>query len=472
VVTYVAGFIMNKFYEIQDKKCEGLDRKEKKPIKAEYNKKRKVVLIVSIITVILGLVVIKYVPFLTGVFNGIIGWFGLEAVGQDSFGEFAVNVLGSSYFTLSIIAYLTDVYRGKFKAEKNPLKLYVFVSFFPHIKIGPIERYNELAPQLFQGNKFEFTNIKQGAMMFMYGIFKQLVITNRLSTVTAYIFDNYKELNAITILFGTVVFSIQIYTDWTAYCDIVGGVAKMLGINITKNFEQPYFSKSMPEFWRRWHMSMGKFFKDYVLYPISASNFCLKLNKNSRKIFGNTAGRVISSALPILAVWALTGLWHGANYNFLCWGAFQGLLIMLSVIFTPGLQKLNEKLHFKTETFGWSLFRMGRTFLLCCMGRIFFRTSSVADAFGMFSRLTVFEGGFPLSSFGLAKREWLIIAIALAVVLLVSILEENKVKVFERLDKQPIIFKWLILFAVIMFIVVFGVYGSDAPHVNFIYEQF
>lgn len=139
-------------------------------------------------------------------------------------------------------------------------------------------------------------------MQIMYGVFKQLMITNPLATVSSYVFDNYSKLNGISVLFGTAVFSIQIYTDWTAYCDIVGGVAKMLGIEITQNFRQPYFSKSMPEFWRRWHISMGTFFKDYVLYPISTSNFCLKLNKNSRKVFGATAGRIISSALPILSV--------------------------------------------------------------------------------------------------------------------------------------------------------------------------
>lgn len=471
LVAYASGMIMNKSFEMQKKECEGLDRKAKKPIKLKYNKKRKIILIISIIVMILGLVAVKYVPFLTDVFNGIIGLFGASPIGVNTVGQFTVSVLGCSYFTLSIIAYLTDIYREKIKAEKNPLKLYVFVSFFPHIKQGPIERYDELAPQLFEGNKFEFTNIKQGAMMFTYGVFKQLMITNRLSTVTTYIFGNYEKLSGISILFGTIVFSIQIYTDWTAYCDIVGGVAKMLGINITKNFDHPYFSKSMPEFWRRWHISMGRFFKDYVLYPISASNFCLKLNKNSRKIFGNTAGRVISSALPILAVWLLTGIWHGASYNFLCWGLFQGLLIMLSVIFTPMIQKMNEKLHFKTESAGWSLFRMGRTFLLCCMGRIFFRTSSVSDAFGMFARLGVLSGGFPWSSFGLDKKEWIVAIISILFVIAVSAMEE-KFDVYKKLDEQPIFFKWIILYIVIISIVIYGIYGGEATHVNFIYENF
>ncbi|MBQ4156365.1 MAG: MBOAT family protein, partial [Clostridia bacterium] len=427
--------------------------------------------IVSVIVILAGLIITKYSGFLVDILNSVTGIFGFSVMSADSVGGLVTNVLGCSYFTLSIVAYLTDVYREKIKAEKNPLKFYVFVSFFPHIKQGPIERYDYLAPQLFPGNKFDFGNIKQGAMMILFGVFKQLVITNRMSTVSTYIFKNYETLSGLSILFGTIVFSVQIYTDWTAYCDIVGGAAKMMGINITKNFQNPYFSKTMPEFWRRWHISMGKFFKDYVLYPISASNFCLKLNKNSRKIFGNTAGRIISSALPILVVWFLTGFWHGASYNFMLWGLFQGVVIMLSVIFSPMLQKMNEKLNFKTETAGWSLFRMVRTFLICCMGRIFFRTSTPAAAFGMFKRLTVLTGGFPIMSFGLDKKDWLVAIVAILFLLAVDICQE-KFDVFKKLDEQPIIFKWIILYIVIFSIVIFGVYGGEATHVNFIYENF
>jgi len=471
LIAYIAGIWMDATFEKQAKECEGLDRKEKKPIKAKYTKIRKKYLIVSVIVILAGLIITKYSGFLVDVFNSITGIFGFSVMSADSVGGLVTNVLGCSYFTLSIVAYLTDVYREKIKAEKNPLKFYVFVSFFPHIKQGPIERYDYLAPQLFSGNKFDFGNIKQGAMMILFGVFKQLVITNRMSTVSTYIFKNYETLSGWSILFGTIVFSVQIYTDWTAYCDIVGGAAKMMGINITKNFENPYFSKTMPEFWRRWHISMGKFFKDYVLYPISASNFCLKLNKNSRKIFGNTAGRIISSALPILVVWFLTGFWHGASYNFMLWGLFQGVIIMLSVIFSPMLQKINEKLNFKTETAGWSLFRMVRTFLICCMGRIFFNTKTPAAAFGMFKRLTVLSGGLPIMSFGLDAKDWTVAVIAILFLLAVDICQE-KFDVFKKLDEQPIIFKWLILYIVIFSIVIFGVYGGEATHVNFIYENF
>lgn len=470
-IAYAAGRIMDKYFVKQKQECEGLERKEKKAIKQKYNKLRKRVLILSVIIILGGLVVTKYTGFLAENLNALLGLTGLGKLDVKNISSFFPVVLGCSYFTLSIIAYMTDVYRAKFTAEKNFLKLYVFISFFPHIIQGPIERYDYLAPQLFKENKFKFENIKTGAMLVLWGVFKKIVLADRIAAVTSYGFENYKSLDAISIIFVLAVFSVQIYADWTAYCDIVGGVAEMMGIKITPNFERPYFSKSMPEFWRRWHISMSKFFKDYVLYPISASSFCLKLNKNARKVFGNAAGRVISSALPILTVWFLTGLWHGASWNFMLWGLFQGVVIMLSVTFSPLITKINEKCHFKTETFGWSLFRMARTFFICCIGRIFFRASSVSEAFGIFARLGKFSTSFSLTSLGMDLKDWKIAFIALAVLIIVSVMQEH-FEVRKKLDEQPIIFKWIILYILIMSIVIFGIYGDNSPHVSFIYEKF
>ena len=470
-VAYVIGRVMERYFKKQKQECEGLERKAKKPIKQKYNKIRRRILVLGVVIILGGLIVTKYSGFLAENINSLLGLTGLGSIDYKNIGEFFPAVLGCSYFTLSIIAYMTDVYRGKFDAEKNFLKLYVFISFFPHIIQGPIERYDYLAPQLFRENKFKFENIKTGAMLILWGVFKKIVLADRIAAVSNYGFENYESFDAVSIIFILAVFSVQIYADWTAYCDIVGGVAEMMGIKITSNFERPYFSKSMPEFWRRWHISMSKFFKDYVLYPISASNFCLKLNKNSRKIFGNAAGRVISSALPILTVWFLTGLWHGASWNFMMWGLFQGVVIMLSVTFTPLITKINEKCHFKTETFGWSLFRMARTFLICCIGRIFFKASSLSEAFGIFARLGKFSTNFSLTALGMDSQDWKVAFLALAVLIIVSALQE-KFEVRKKLDEQPIIFKWVILYLLIMAIVVFGVYGPEKTFVGFIYEDF
>lgn len=473
-VAYFAGTAMSKLFDEQKEKQEGLERKEKKEIKAVYTKKRKRILTLAIVVVLLGLAVVKYAGFMVENINALLGIVGVGSLGVSGkqVSEFIPTVVGCSYFTLMVISYVTDVYRGKIKAEKNFIKVFVYLSFFPHITMGPIERYDHIAPQIFEGNKFEFSNIKTGAMLVMWGFFKKLIITDRLAVITASIFGGYEDLNAIAVMFGLVLFSIQIYTDWTTYCDIVGGVAEMMGIKITQNFSQPNFSKTMPEFWRRWHMSMGAFFKDYVLYPISTSNFCLKLNKGSRKVFGKTGGKIISSALPILSVWFLTGLWHGASWNFMMWGLFQGVIIMLSVTFSPMLEKVNTKLNFKTETFSWSLFRMGRTFLLCCLGRIFFKSATLTDAFGMFSRLTVFSGGFDPFSFGLDKKDLFVAIVGVIILLAYDIFEEKGISVRKTLDKQPIIVKWLILYAVIMFIIIYGYYGADVQHTTFVYGNF
>ena len=159
---------------------------------------------------------------------------------------------------------------------------------------------------------------------------------------------------------ATAAFSIQIYADFSGCMDIATGTARLFGIRLAPNFLRPYFSKTMPEFWRRWHVTLGNWFKDYVFYPISISKFSLDLNKKARKRFGNEFGRIVSSAIPILAVWLLTGIWHGPDWKYVTWGLFHGILIMLSMIFTPYNEKLVQKLHIKTECFSFRLFQMGK----------------------------------------------------------------------------------------------------------------
>ncbi len=473
-VAYFAGTLMSKLFGEQKRKQEGLERKEKKELKAVYTKKRKRILTLAIVVVLLGLAVIKYAGFMVENINALLGVVGVGSLGVSGkqVSEFIPTVVGCSYFTLMVISYVTDVYRGKIEAEKNFIKVFVYLSFFPHIVQGPIERYDHIAPQIFEGNKFEFSNIKTGAMLIMWGFFKQLIITDRLSVVINNIFSKYETVNAITLMFGLVVFSVQIYTSWTTYCDIVGGVAEMMGITISKNFDRPYMSQTMPEFWRRWHMSMGAFFKDYVLYPISTSSFCLKLNKGSRKVFGKTGGKIISSALPILSVWFLTGLWHGASWDFMMWGLFQGIIIMLSVTFSPTLEKINTKLNFKTETFTWKLFRMARTFFICCIGRIFFLAGVRSiDPFTAFGRLGVFSGGFDPFSFGLDKKDF-VVACAGIIILIVAAVLQEKYEIRKALDKQPIIAKWLILYVAIMIMIIYGYYGGDYQHTVSVYADF
>ncbi len=468
-IGYSGAIFIDKKHLEEKKAVEGLEREEKKKVKADFAKKRKTIAGLTAAMIIAVLAVTKYTGFLLRNLNRL----PLFDINVERVTSVLPVILGCSYYTLSLLAYLTDVYRKKIKAEKNFLKLYLFISFFPHIIQGPIARYDRLAPQLTEKHSFDFTKLKTGAVLIAWGFFKKLVIADRIAAAAGEIFSDFASRSGTVVFIGSVLFSFQIYTDWTGYCDIVYGTAEILGIELQKNFDRPYFSQTMPEFWRRWHISMGTFFKDYVLYPVSTSKFCLNLNKKARKRFGNKAGRIISSSVPILAVWFLTGLWHGGSWSFICWGLYQGVLIILSLIFTPYLHKLNKKLNFKTDSFGWKLFRMSRTFLLCCIGRIFFNAGSAMNAFKMFSRFLHPSFGINelLFSYGFDKKEWAVVIVSLALLLLISILQE-KIVVRQKLDEQPVLFKWPILIVLIIAIVVFGVYGDNTGYTSFVYEQF
>ncbi len=472
-VTYATGMLQRSYFLKQKLESQGLERSERKPIKEKYAKKRKKVLLCGVGIIIAVLAITKYTGFFLFNINRVFGLVGITIFDVNAITSHLPVILGCSYYTLSVISYMVDVYRGKYEAQTNFFKLYLFVSFYPHIIQGPIDRYDTLSPELYKHHDFSFENLKTGAMLIIWGMFKKLVIADRLAKVSTNIFSNYESFSGITVFIGAVVFSVQLYADWTAYCDIVGGSAEILGIKIAQNFNRPYFSKTLPEFWRRWHISMGTFFKDYVLYPVSTSKFCLKINKKARQKFGNTAGRIISSSIPIIAVWLLTGFWHGASWHFIFWGIYQGAFIILSLIFTPYFKKVSEKLNFKTDTFSWQLFRMFRTFAICCVGRLFFSAKSVRMLFGMLKQLFHISG-FGLSELqiiGLNGKEWAVVCFSLALMLAVSVLEE-KYEVRKLLDSQPILFKWPVLIFIIMFILIFGVYGSNAGYTSFVYEQF
>ena len=275
---------------------------------------------------------------------------------------------------------------------------------------------------------------------------------------------------------ATAAFSIQIYADFSGCMDIATGTARLFGIRLAPNFLRPYFSKTMPEFWRRWHVTLGNWFKDYVFYPISISKFSLDLNKKARKRFGNEFGRIVSSAIPILAVWLLTGIWHGPDWKYVTWGLFHGILIMLSMIFTPYNEKLVQKLHIKTECFSFRLFQMGRTFLLCCLGRVFFRADDFASAIGILKRACTGIGWYRLANgkiynYGLNQANMTVVIVAMLVLLTVSILQE-KMDVLEALKKQNLVFRWVLIYALLLAVVIFGMYGPGYDPSAFIYEKF
>ena len=311
-VSYVVACKMGKLHEKLEKQKqeEGLDRKQIKRMKANNKKQRKRILIWGLVLNIGILVVFKYTNFLLKTGYSILDLFGIGH-GDDLFK--LIMPLGISFFTFQILSYLIDVYKGKVKAQKNFLKYLLYISFFPSVVQGPIPRYADLGTQLYEEHRFEYDNLRDGALLILWGFAKKLILAERLGTFVDQIYGNYTQYTGMLFFFvATAAFSIQIYADFSGCMDIATGTARLFGIRLAPNFLRPYFSKTMPEFWRRWHISLGSWFRDYIYIPL-----------------GGNRVSTLKHIRNILVVWALTGLWHGASWNFVLWGVYYGLFLLL-----------------------------------------------------------------------------------------------------------------------------------------------
>ena len=311
----------------------------------------------------------------------------------------------------------------------------------------------------------------------LWGFFKKLVIADRLGMFCGTIIDEWETYSGLWIALAVVVYSIQIYTDFSGCIDIVRGVSEMFGITLRRNFNHPYFSKTMGEFWRRWHISLQEWFKDYIYYPVSASNFTKKIKKYYKNKGKKRAEELFASCFPVLVVWMITGIWHGASWMFVAWGIFHAILLIGSQVFAPFFQKLTQWLRIKTDNFGWSFWQMTRTFLLCCVGRVFFRASTIADSFGMFGKMftdvkisSLFDRSV-IKALDFGAENMVISLIAIFVLWAVDMLQE-RMPLRKTLAQQNLIFRWSVIVIGLLAVIVFGIYGPGFEASSFIYEQF
>lgn len=470
VALWLGGYNRRLKAETSDKT---LDRAVKREIKAAYTKKKRRALALGVLSVLAMLVFLKYINFFVNNINSV----SRAVSGGNIFGNIdIVTVFGVSFYTFMILGYLIDVYRAKYEPQKNFFKYLLFVCYFPHITQGPISRYNELSEQLYTPRSFEYKNLKYGMQLMIWGFFKKLVIADRIAVFVNEVYGSYGKHDGLLLAIATCVFSIQIYCDFSGYVDIVSGASEIFGIKLAKNFLRPNFAKTMPEFWRRWHVTLAAWFKDYLFYPLSVSKFSLWLNKHSRKWFGNTAGRMIASCFPVLIVWLTTGFWHGSSWKFAAWGIYQGAAIMLGIIFANLITKFVKLTHMKTDTFSFRLFQMIRTFILCAIGRVFFRATSLTSALTILKKIFTSVGlgevlNGKIFTYGVDAKNFLVALFGVIVLLIVGIMQE-KFSVREKLEEQNLVFRWAIYLGALFAIIIFGHYGPGFSQAEFIYERF
>lgn len=457
----------NGLYKEQKSK---LEKSERKALKAKTDKTKQFYIALAVIIDAAFLLVLKYTGFFMATAEGIFSLFGADlGIKPISF----ILPLGISYYTLTGISYVTDVYRGITPAEQNPLKLLLFLSFFPHIVEGPFSRYSELSPQLFEGSSFNYLRLKSGLIRVLWGLIKKIVLADRAAFLVNAVFDDPSAFSGANSLFAVLFYTFQIYAEFSGCMDIVCGVSEMLGINLSENFRQPFFSKSIDEFWRRWHITLGAWLKDYVFYPISLSKSSKKLSGFCRKKLGGYYGSLIPVAYALFFVWFLNGFWHGASWKYVFYGIYYYALMMLGKILKP----LFDKAKFNRDNKAFKAFQIIRTNLIVFAGMLIFRSHDLKTAGYMFKsiftsfNLSVFADGSIVKYENFTINDFIIVIIGVLALLFVGILKEKGINIRERILERHYLLTWVILMVFIFTLIIFGIYGGDTVS-TFIYGQF
>ncbi len=476
VSTYYAGYRMDKLQAVQSaylkENKEKLTREERKEYKAKVKGKLKKWLILCLLFNFGILAVLKYTDFAILNINSVFELFRVKK--HFPLLGFALP-LGISFYTFQTMGYIIDVYRDKYPAEKNPFKLALFISFFPQLIQGPISRFDDLKESLFAEHKFVPKNISYGLQRILWGFFKKLVIADRLFLAVSTIVQNPGEFQGAYVLLGIFFYAVELYADFTGGIDIAIGAAELLGIRLHENFERPYFSKSITEYWRRWHITLGTWFKDYMFYPISVSKSMLNLSKKCRAKLGDELGKRVPVYIATIVVWFTTGIWHGAAWNFVVWGLLNCLVILVSQECIPLYQKFHERFHVG-HTFWYRLFQVVRTFWLMGFLRTLDCYGSVRTTFRMYGTILskfnlaeLFRGG--ILKLGLNPNDFGVLALAVALLLFVS-LSSRSGSFRDKLSSRPMLVRYAACFLLFLVTLIFGAYGIGYDSNQFIYSRF
>lgn len=410
---------------------------------------RKAFLVLSL-SVNLGLLFFfKYFNFVIGeVFN----FTSISGNESNIFAHQFLLPVGISFYTFQTMSYTIDVYNGKTKVEKHLGIFAVFVSFFPQLVAGPIERAGHLIHQLKEKKHLHFRNFQFGLIRILWGLFKKVVIADRLAGMVNIVYNSPEDYNGLQLLFATFFFAFQIYCDFSGYSDIAIGTARLFGIRLMENFRTPYFSNSIGEFWHRWHISLSTWFRDYVYIPL-----------------GGNRGVKWRWYYNIFITFVISGFWHGANWTFLIWGAIHGSILVL--------EKLKrEYIYFKSfnKNIIPKLVKVIWIFALVCFSWIFFRANSIDDAFLIISKLTDISSPLAHNLRGqmlyLGQPLWRFVGVLILILFLLCLeylINSKKISEIHLIRKHPAV-RWSVYTSFILVILVFGVFELD----EFIYFQF
>lgn len=387
--------------------------------------------------------------------------------------------LGISYYTLTLISYVCDAYWEVIEPEHNPIKFISYASFYPLLTSGPILSFSDSYKEILAGHSFDINNIILGVQRIVWGLFKKLVICERIAVVVNAVYDNPGQYNGFYVWIAVAGFALQLYTDFSGCIDILLGVAELYGMRLPENFDLPFMSTSLAEFWRHWHITLGGWLKIYILYPILKSKLFQKMVTNLKKKLGKEYGKKIPTWIGTMISWFMIGFWHGGTYNYI-WGVgiFFGIVIVSSEILTPIFKKWIAFLNIDTNAIGWKIFQRIRTFCFFSFGLSFFRAKSVKTGFDLwkqsfaeFNPWIFFDGS--LFKLGLDDKDVRVLLVMLGFMMAVGLLRVYlKKSIREWLAEQGIVFRWLVYLSIIFIVIIYGQYGPFYDASAFIYGKF
>lgn len=423
-------------------------------ISKSNTKKIKITWLVLCLLSNLGiLVVFKYANFFINNISSLLSYFNI------SFIEKRFDLLlpvGISFYTFQALSYTIDVYKEKIKPEKNFLRYALYVSFFPQLVAGPIERSENLLSQvnsIEKINVWNSTRIKNGLMLMLWGFFQKLVIADRISILVENVLNNYTSFGFAEITIAIVLFAFQIYCDFGGYTNIARGAAEVMGFSLMKNFKEPYLAMSIKDFWHRWHISLTSWFTDYLYIPLG----------------GSRKGRT-RKYVNILIVFLISGLWHGASWNFIIWGLIHAIYQILGDIKDNIILKHNNKSN--EMSIITKIRKIICTFLIVDFAWIFFAANSLSHAINIIKQMFTSLYTSKINELGLNTGNFVVLGIALIILIIVDIIKNKNISILSWYNKRNIVVKESLILAIVWIIIMFGIYGPSYDTSTFIYFQF
>ena len=441
-------------------------------IRSEKKKARRV-LTFGILVLLGVLAYLKYYNFFVENVTGIFG----NALPFTLAEKKILMPVGISFYTLQAIGYMADVYWGKIRAEEKLEKTALFLAFFPQIMEGPICRHSDTCDALYSGRPLEAENLTNGYIRIFWGLFKKKVIADRLAIGVDAIFGNYTSYSGFMVAFAAVAYTVQLYMEFSGCMDIIIGSGQLFGVTLPENFRQPFCAQSAAEFWRRWHITLGTWFKTYIFYPVSMSAPVKRWNQYGRKHFGKYVTMLGTSAMALFPVWLCNGLWHGARWSYIFYGMYYFTLILAGIAVEPVRDRILQVFHISERSVGLKFMRIAKTWLIIFTGELFFRADGLRAGIYMFrSMFRNFDLGNltdgSLLELGMTKADLIAVVVGCVAVAVVGFIKERGTNVRISLDRKPVFMRWSFYYVLILAVIVIAAYGDGYQAVDMIYAGF